>query len=124
MNQNPPNKWDPGQNQLSKAWGHSFIHSLIHPSIHLFANHLLNPFYFFKFNLILFFVFLSFRATPVAYRGPQARGLIRAVAAGLHHSHSNAASKPCLPPTPQPMPTLDPQPTERGQGLNPHPHEC
>ena len=33
----------------------------------------------------------------------QARGLIGAVATGLHHSHSNARSKPHLPPTPQLM---------------------
>ena len=40
-------------------------------------------------HLLFFFFFLSFsRATPTAYGGSQARGLIRAVAAGLHHSHS------------------------------------
>ena len=37
-----------------------------------------------------FFSFCLFRATPEAYGGSQARGLIRAVAASLHHSHSNA----------------------------------
>ena len=58
----------------------------------------------------------------MAYRGSQARGLIRPVAAGLCHSHSNARSKPCLLPTPQLMATLDLQPTEQGQGLNPQPH--
>ena len=31
----------------------------------------------------------------------QARGQIRAIAAGLHHSHSNAGSEPHLLPTPQ-----------------------
>ena len=36
-----------------------------------------------------FFFFCLFRATPAAYRGSQPRGLIRAVAAGLHHSFSN-----------------------------------
>ena len=47
----------------------------------------------------LFFFFRSFclsRATPAAYGGSQARGLIRAVAAGLHHSHSNTGSEPRL----------------------------
>jgi len=44
----------------------------------------------------------------VAYGGSQARGLIRAIAAGLHHSHSNARSEPCLPPTPQITAMLDP----------------
>ena len=38
--------------------------------------------------------FLSFfRAAPSAYGGSQARGQIGAVAAGLHHSHSNAGSE-------------------------------
>ena len=50
-------------------------------------------------DLILFFVFCLFRATPKAYGGPQARGLIGAVAAGLHHSHSNTGSEPHLQPT-------------------------
>ena len=37
-----------------------------------------------------------FRATPAAYGGFQAKGQIRAVAAGLHCSHSNTRSKPSL----------------------------
>ena len=37
-----------------------------------------------------------FRAAPSAYGGSQARGLIRAVATGLHQSHSNAKSEPRL----------------------------
>ena len=52
----------------------------------------------------MFFVFCLFafsRAAPVAYGGAQARGLIGAVAAGLHESHSNAGSEPRLQPTPQ-----------------------
>ena len=48
-----------------------------------------------------FFLFLVFRATPTAYGNSQARGLIGATAAGLHHSHSNVGSKPHLQPTPQ-----------------------
>ena len=43
--------------------------------------------------ILLFLVFLSFKATPMAYGGSQARGPIRTVAAGLHRSHSNVASK-------------------------------
>ena len=39
---------------------------------------------------------LLFRATPAAYGGSQSRGGIRAAAAGLHHSHSNAGSEPRL----------------------------
>ena len=48
-----------------------------------------------------------FRATHMAYGGSQARGPIRAVAAGLHHSLSNAGSEPSLQPTPQLMSTPD-----------------
>ena len=43
---------------------------------------------------------------------------IGALAAGLHHSHRNATSKPGLRPTPQLMATLDPSLPERGQGSN------
>ena len=51
--------------------------------------------------------FCLYRATPAAYRGPQARGQIGAVATGLHHSHSNKGSELCLQPTPQLTATLD-----------------
>ena len=54
------------------------------------------------------FVFCIFRAAPTAYGASQARGHIRAEAANLHHSHSNAGSKPCLRPTPQLTATTDP----------------
>ena len=48
-----------------------------------------------------FFFFLClFRATPTAYWSSQAKGWIRAVAANLHHSQSNAGSELCLRPTP------------------------
>ena len=40
-----------------------------------------------------FFFFFFFRAALAAYGGSQARGLIGAIAAGLHHSHSNARSE-------------------------------
>ena len=39
-----------------------------------------------------FFLFV-FRAAPAAYGGSQARGQTEAIAAGLHHSHSNAGSE-------------------------------
>ena len=39
-----------------------------------------------------FFFFLRFRAIPTVYGVSQARGPIRAAAAVLHHSHSNAGS--------------------------------
>ena len=45
-----------------------------------------------------FFIFVIdlFRAAPMAYGGFQARGRIGAIAVSLHHSHSNAGSKPCF----------------------------
>ena len=61
-------------------------------------------------------------AAPAACGGSQARGRIRAVATGLHQSHSNAGSGPHLQPTPQPTAMPDPQPTEQGQGSNPQLH--
>ena len=45
-------------------------------------------------------VFGLFRDTSAAYGGSQARDPIRAIAASLCHSHSNAGSKPHLQPTP------------------------
>ena len=54
----------------------------------------------FFFCFVLFFVFFClFRATSVAYGGSQSRGRIGAIAACLHHSHSNEGSKPRLRPT-------------------------
>ena len=58
----------------------------------------LDSFFFFSF---FFSFFCIFRAAPAAYGASQARGWIRAVAAGLHHSHSNAGSKPHLRPIQQ-----------------------
>ena len=68
------------------------------------------------------FYFLLFGAAGAAYGSSQARGRIRALAAGLYHSHSNGGSELCLPPTPQLTVTADPQPTEQGHGSNLHPH--
>ena len=69
----------------------------------------------------LFFVFLSFRAAPMACGGSQARGLIGAVATGLHHSHSNARSELHLQPTPQltAMPIFNPLSEARDRTCNP-----
>ena len=44
----------------------------------------------------------------MACGGSQARDLIGATAAGLHYSHRNARSEPCLQPTSQVMETPDP----------------
>ena len=60
------------------------------------------------FYLFIFGLFVFSRATPKAYGGSHARGLIRAVAASLRHSHSNQRSEPCLQPTPQLMAMPDP----------------
>ena len=68
------------------------------------------------------FFFFFFRAGTLAYGSSQARGRMGATAAILHHSHSNTGSEPRLQPAPQFMAATDPQPTERGQGLNPSPH--
>ena len=51
------------------------------------------------------------RAAPVAYGGSQARGLIGATAAGLHHSHSHARSELSLQPTPHLGSPSRPEPT-------------
>ena len=56
----------------------------------------------------LFIYFLLFRATGAAYGSSQARSQIRATAAGLHHSHSNAGSKLCLWPISQQCQILNP----------------
>ena len=55
-----------------------------------------------------FFVFCLFRAAPMTYGGSQARGSNRAIAASIHHSHSNATSELRLQPTPQLMAMPDP----------------
>ena len=54
------------------------------------------------------FIYCLFTDTPLAYGSSQAKGPIGAVAAGLHHNHSNAGSKPCQWPTLQLTVTLDP----------------
>ena len=51
--------------------------------------------------LLFIHCFLFLRAALEAYGRTQARGCIRATAAGLYFSHSNAGSEPHLQPTPQ-----------------------
>ena len=84
-----------------------FFHSFLYTGLLLF---------------FFFFFFCLFRAAPTAYGSSRARGRIRAVAAGLHHSHSNMGSELHLGPISQLTAVLDPQPTERGHGWNPCPH--
>ena len=68
------------------------------------------------FNIIKTDVFQAFSGiASLPYGSSQARGQIRATAAGLHHSNSKARSEPCLQPT-QLTATPDPQPTEQSQG--------
>ena len=56
---------------------------LIFTEITIFLNVSLFLFYF-------IFGFCLFRAAPTVYGGTQARGLIGAVAAGLHHNHAGS----------------------------------
>ena len=66
-------------------------------SVHPLLNHsLLHP----RDYLIFFFFAISW-ATPTAYGGSQARGLIRAVATSLRQSRSKSGSKPHLQPVSQ-----------------------
>ena len=58
-------------------------------------------FLFFSFFSLFLKFLLFFRATPTVYGGSRARGQIRATAAGLCHSHSNAESKSQLQSIPQ-----------------------
>ena len=65
--------------------------------------------------LFCFVLVLLFRATPEAYQSSRARGQIRAAAARLCHSHSNAGSQQCLQPTPQLTATPDPDPLSKAR---------
>ena len=58
------------------------------------------------------FIFCLFWAAPKAHGSSQASGRIKAVAAGLHHSHSHSRSEPSLQLTPPLTATPDPQITE------------
>ena len=51
------------------------------------------PAYKAKVKMPILFIYLLFRATHLAYGSSQARGLIRAAAAGLHYSHRNSGSE-------------------------------
>ena len=73
---------------------------------------------FFFFFFFLLFCFLG--PHPWHMEAPTLG--VKSVAASLHHSHSNVGSEPHLRTTPQLTTTLDPRPTEQGQGSNPHPH--
>ena len=59
-------------------------------------------------NIKIFCLFCLFRAAPTACVGSQARGRIRAVAAGLHQSHSSGRSRLHLQPPSQVTAVPDP----------------
>ena len=59
-------------------------------------EHVLREYNLIHLSFFLSFFFFFLRAAPVAYGSSQARGRIGAVAASLHHSHSNVGSKPGL----------------------------
>ena len=66
-----------------------------------------------RLHFPLHIFFFIFRVAPLAYGGfPDLGSYWGATAASLHPRHRNPRSKPCLRPTPQPMATLDPQPTD------------
>ena len=68
------------------------------------------------FQIIFLFSFsFLFMAAPIAYGSSRARGWIRAAAAGLYHSHSNAGSELQLQPTTQLMAMLDPYISHRAR---------
>ena len=116
-----------GNNGSLTDWARSEIKPASSWILVRFVNHWATtgtPRVYIFFFFACLFVGLFFRATPGACGGSQARGPTGAVAVGLHHSHShsNTRSKLCPRPTPQPMATLEPQPTEWGQGSNLQPH--
>jgi len=60
---------------------------------------LVEPLLFVKHSLHIskYYIYIfSFRAIAAAFGSPQARGQIKDVAVGRHHSHSNAESEPPL----------------------------
>ena len=88
-------------------WMHGYCLMGIEFPFSFSLSFLLSSFFLPSF-LPSFFMVSLLRAAPEAYGRSQARGPIGAVAASLHHSHSNAKSEPHLQPTPQLTATLDP----------------
>ena len=71
--------------------------------------------------LFLFFLVFLWRH-PQHMEVPRLRDQIRALAASLHHSHSNAGPKLRLQAKTQLKAIPDPYTTEQGQESNPRPH--
>ena len=77
-------------------------HPFLPGTAHLWDKHgLMKSLHYLFYLFYLFICLFAFsRAAPESYGGSQAMGLIGAVAAGLHQSHSNAGSELHLQPTP------------------------
>ena len=73
-----------------------------------FISYMSRDRFYVGFFVCLFVLCVFFGATTAAYGSSQARGLIGATVASLHHSYSSARSKPHLRPTPELMAMLDP----------------
>ena len=85
---------------LSEKYHSLDNHRYGHTSYNWIFNHMSVNFVLNQGQLVCLFVCL-FRAKPAAYGSSQARDWIRAAAASLYHSRSNAGSEPRLQPTPQ-----------------------
>ena len=86
------------------------IHAYLVFSEH-FHTHYPQTSYRLLFIYLSIYLFIYFRAAPVAYGSSQARGQIRAIAAGLPQPQQMGIQA-ILQPTPQLTATPDPQPTE------------
>ena len=74
---------------------------MIPPALFFFLKIVFHSGFFFGSTQILipfFFPSVSLRLHPTVYGSSQTRGQIKAVAHGLHHSHSTMGSEPHLQP--------------------------
>ena len=78
--------------------------------VYIYNIYIIYVLYIYIIYIYTFFfgLFAFSTAVHAAYGGSQARDRIRAAAAGLRQSHSNAGSKQHLRPTPQLTATRDP----------------
>ena len=98
------------------SWQHQILNPLSKARVqsHILRETTLGSVLLYCIVLYCIVSYFIFRATPMACGNSQAKGRIRATAAGLHHSHGNTESEPHLRTTPQLMAMLDPQRTEKG----------
>ena len=93
-----------GRTETAAAWGWQDSSSRWLEGSKSFPRSILAVGHWMITNQYFFFVFLPLLGPlPTAFGGSHARGLIGVVVAGLRQSHSNAASKLRLQPTPQLM---------------------